>query len=330
MKVLLAGYIGFGNLGDEAIAAAVAARLKAAGHEVRLLSSQPQESCQVHGLPAYHRVWSLPRALIWADVLLFGGGGLLQDKTSRRSLTYYLTLLRLASSLGLKRVLFGQSVGPLSPAGGQAVARALDGASVLVRDAASQARLSELGVPATLGADAALGLPNVPAATPPEGWLIIPRADVAGAQAALEGLTQRLTQSGTPVRAMALEPGADAAAAQALKQAGATVVQQAPSVAEARAAVAASVGVVSVRLHGLIFAFGLGRAGVGVAYDPKVEAFASETGLKTVAVPPDAGALWAATQAARPPAEDVQRNFTARLEDGFAWLEHTVKQGTSG
>jgi polysaccharide pyruvyl transferase CsaB len=329
MKVLLAGYIGFGNLGDEAIAASVTARLEAAGHEVRLLSGQPQESRQAHGVPAYHRVWSVPRALIWADVLLFGGGGLLQDKTSRKSLTYYLTLLRLASRLGVKRVLFGQSVGPLSPGGGQAVARALDGASVLVRDAASQARLSKLGVPATLGADAALSLPNVPEATPPEGWLIIPRADVAGAQAALEVLTQRLTQSGTPVRAMALEPGADAAAAQGLKQMGATVLE-APSVREARAAVAASVGVVSVRLHGLIFAFGLGRAGVGVAYDPKVEAFASETGFQTVAVPPDAGALWAATQAARPPAEGVQRDLAVRLEDGFAWLEHTVAQGTSG
>lgn len=329
MKVLLAGYLGFGNVGDEAIAASVADRLRSAGHEVRLLSGRPAESQRTHNLKAYHRVWGVPAGLLWADTLVFGGGGLLQDKTSRRSLTYYLALLNWAARLGVQRVLFGQSVGPLSPAGVRASTRALAGAAVMVRDAASQARLAEMGVRAELGADAALGLPDVGGSEPAEGWLLVPRADVAGAQAALEALTRQLVQDRVPVFAMATEPGEDEAAVEALVGCGATGVPTG-SVADARAAVARTQGVVSVRLHGMIFALGLDRAAVGVAYDPKVTAFASETGFPVVDVPVNAATLRAALKQAEPAPQAARAEIQGRLENGFVWLEQTIMRRSGG
>ena len=329
MKVLLAGYLGFGNVGDEAIAASVAGRLQAAGHEVRLLSGHPSDSRRTHGVMAYHRLWGVPAGLLWADALVFGGGGLLQDKSSRRSLAYYLALLNWASRLGVQRVLFGQSIGPLSPVGARSVARALAGADVLVRDAASQERLAAMGVDAALGADAALGLPTVEHTEEPEGWLLIPRADVAGAQAALEAFARRCVADGIPVSAMATEPGEDDAAVAALVACGATAVP-AGSVADARAAVAARQGVVSVRLHGMIFALGLGRTAVGVTYDPKVTAFASETGFPVVDVPVETDALLEAVSQAEPAPDAAALAMQARLEEGFAWLKRTLAKGTAG
>jgi len=98
MVVGVAGYYGFRNAGDEAILEAIARELKARGHEVVALSGDPKRTREDHGLRAYHRL--NPLALLRADLWLLGGGGLLQDATSALSLTYYLSVLRLARLKG--------------------------------------------------------------------------------------------------------------------------------------------------------------------------------------------------------------------------------------
>ena len=73
---------------------------------------------------------------------------------------YYLGVLELAQRLGKRTVVYGQSVGPLSPDGERAVAQALRGLPVAVRDGPSQILLKRLGIPAELVADSALLLPE--------------------------------------------------------------------------------------------------------------------------------------------------------------------------
>lgn len=51
-------------------------------------------------------------ALLRSQVVLSGGGGLLQDRTSARNLTYYLGVIRLAKLLRRRVVVFNQSIGP--------------------------------------------------------------------------------------------------------------------------------------------------------------------------------------------------------------------------
>ena len=174
MVVGVAGYYGFRNAGDEAILEAIARELKARGHEVVALSGDPKRTREDHGLRAYHRL--NPLALLRADLWLLGGGGLLQDATSALSLTYYLSVLRLARLFRKRVVVFNQSLGPLSPWGERRVRKALQGVPVILRDQDSLEYARRLGIPAALGADPALLLPPPPVPREEDLVLVIPRA----------------------------------------------------------------------------------------------------------------------------------------------------------
>ena len=178
MNILISGYYGFGNLGDEAALSGLVKGLHARGHHLSVLSNNPEKTRALHGVEAVTRYKGLLPALVQSDAVISGGGGLLQDKTSARSLRYYLGILRLAKALGKQAVVYGQGVGPLSPAGERTVRQTLTGLPVAVRDGASQRLLETLGITAELVADAALLLPEpkgttTMSLTPPV--LLVPR-----------------------------------------------------------------------------------------------------------------------------------------------------------
>lgn len=101
MKIAISGYYGFKNLGDEAILLA----LKQGIREVL-------PEAQVEVLDAGHR---FNLKMIWdCDILISGGGGLLQDKTSTRSFLYYISVIKLAKLLGKKVYIFAQGLGPIT------------------------------------------------------------------------------------------------------------------------------------------------------------------------------------------------------------------------
>ena len=325
MKVLVSGYLGFGNLGDEAILAGLAGGLTARGHAVRALSAAPAATRAAHELPASHRLVGLPWALADGDALVSGGGGLLQDGTSGRSLRYYLGVIRAARATGLRVAVFAQSVGPLSSRGRRAVARALRGVPVAVRDAGSEALLAELGIASHRVADVALAL-RPPPVRQVGGVLLIPRADVAGARAGLEAVARDALKEGRPVGVLALQPGDDAREADAIAAAVPGVERRlAARPDEALARCAEVERVVSVRLHGLVFALRAGRAHVGVAYDPKVGGFLTESGGAALPLPLDVERLRAAAREATAP--DVARvdRLVARAERGLDWLDATLR-----
>lgn len=116
-RVLIAGYYGFGNLGDEALLLALSRKLRECLSAVTpvVLSQEPPRTATEYGVEAINR-WNLFR--IWqelgrARLFLLGGGGLLQDTTSLRSALYYLGLLRLARLRKVPAFLLGQGIGPL-------------------------------------------------------------------------------------------------------------------------------------------------------------------------------------------------------------------------
>src|SRR5690625_4995271 len=156
MRVLISGYYGYGNFGDEALLAGLLSLIRELGAEPLVLSGQPDRTRAEHGVEAVHRYRGLPAALRRADALISGGGGLLQDRTSARSLSYYLGVLRLARLAGLRTMVYGQSIGPLSGAGRRRLKRVLSRIPVAVRDTLSIELLGELGISAQLVADPAL------------------------------------------------------------------------------------------------------------------------------------------------------------------------------
>lgn len=166
MKVVISGYYGCGNAGDEAV---LAGMLRALGSEPPLrpvvLSGAPEETRALHGVEAIPRydLRAVRSALKGADLFLSGGGGLLQDRTSRRSPLYYLALIRLARALGVPVYMYAQGVGPLeTPLIRRIARRTLRGvAGAGVRDPRSREELIDLGLPpdaVRVTADAAFAL----------------------------------------------------------------------------------------------------------------------------------------------------------------------------
>lgn len=179
-RILVSGYYGFGNAGDEAILWALARGLQRdlPAAELLVLSAAPDKTGEWQGLAAVPRSSpsAIVKALHWADLLLSGGGTLFQDLTGPRSIPYYAGLILLARACGRPTLLYGQGVGPIRGGLGRWLTRwAADGAAeVIVRDSASEVLLRELGIqkpPLTVAADPALELTPAEAAEGRKVWL---------------------------------------------------------------------------------------------------------------------------------------------------------------
>ncbi|HEY1429383.1 MAG TPA: polysaccharide pyruvyl transferase CsaB [Candidatus Tumulicola sp.] len=154
MRLLISGYYGFGNLGDEALLRIIVARIRARipAAEIEVLSATPGLTEKDLEVTASQRgQWrNVRRAIRASDVVLSGGGGLLQNATSSRSLLYYTGILREAIHARRKSMIFAQSIGPLDRLGEFLVGRFCKGVSrATVRDERSRGLLQRL-LPRTL------------------------------------------------------------------------------------------------------------------------------------------------------------------------------------
>ncbi|NLL36604.1 MAG: polysaccharide pyruvyl transferase CsaB [Fretibacterium sp.] len=164
-RVALAGYYGFGNLGDELLAQASLETLLRCGVErerVVVLSADPKATCRALRVESVSRwsFWDVLRTLVRSDTLLLGGGGLFQDVTSLRSCAWYWGLTRLARLCGATPWVLGQSLGPLNTRLGRALTQdALRGCRVVhVRDARSLKMCRDMKLPAYQGEDLVFSL----------------------------------------------------------------------------------------------------------------------------------------------------------------------------
>ena len=152
-KILISGYYGFSNAGDEAMLTAIIGALRAERQDVEItvMSGKPEITAEKHGVTSIHRFNPLQifKAMLSADLLLSGGGSLLQDVTSKRSILYYLSILMLAKLLSKKVMLYAQGIGPIN----SSIARGLTkyvcrkADLITVRDDGSYDELMEMGLP---------------------------------------------------------------------------------------------------------------------------------------------------------------------------------------
>ena len=116
-KILLAGYYGFGNLGDEAILEmAIKQILEITDRKnITVLSGNKEATRKKYKVDTIDRynVFSIVNRLVKSDAVVFGGGSLLQDITSKRSIYYYLFLIRLAKIMNNKVIMLSQGIGPI-------------------------------------------------------------------------------------------------------------------------------------------------------------------------------------------------------------------------
>ncbi len=169
--VVIGGYFGCGNMGDDAILSGLLEGLRAAAPSLRpiVLTGEPRRDSRRFGVICVNRKnpISVIRVFLRASVFVYGGGSLLQNITGKRSLWYYLFLLRLSRALGCQTAFCGGGIGPLiGTRAKRSTARVLSGCRyVSLRDRRSYAVLREWGIPSARlhrGADLALLLPPPP------------------------------------------------------------------------------------------------------------------------------------------------------------------------
>lgn len=156
-NVLISGYIGFQNFGDDAILLLLTRYLKSKGCNITALSSNPEITNRVFKIQARHymNVFDILNAIANTSVLISGGGSLIQNGTSSLSLLYYLTIIFLAKLFGKKVIIFAQGIGPIHGKFYQWLSkRVLKMCDlILVRDVFSQRILKRWGIHSRFVAD---------------------------------------------------------------------------------------------------------------------------------------------------------------------------------
>jgi len=164
-RVLLCGYYGEHNLGDDALLEALLAALPSAVVPV-VTAHDEAEVQQRFGVATVQRrsLRQVLSALRQCDALVLGGGSLLQDATSFKSLLYYGALISAARLGGKRVVLWAQGLGPLKRRRSRALVRLLlpQATAISWRDPDSAALAARLGRRSPHGADAVWSLPSQP------------------------------------------------------------------------------------------------------------------------------------------------------------------------
>ena len=150
MKIAIGGYYGFGNIGDESVLATLSRELRKRLPGCRL-TAFTKGGRSVKGVEGVSFAAGFsPRAilneLLRSEVYVSGGGSLLQNTTSTRSLIYYCGMIRLAKKLGNRCIVLANGIGPLHGAVARALARSalLTSDYVSVRDQDSLLRVMNL------------------------------------------------------------------------------------------------------------------------------------------------------------------------------------------
>ncbi len=162
-KILISGYYGFDNFGDEAILGVLINHLR--GNDITVLSSNPEKTGRTHNVNSLNSfnpqliIERLPKF----DMLISGGGSLLQNVTSNKSLFYYCGLINIMASLKKDVVIFAQGIGPVKGFWGKLIVKsALKKCKYIsVRDEKSQELLKSWGIESNLVCDPIFDL-NVP------------------------------------------------------------------------------------------------------------------------------------------------------------------------
>ncbi len=305
-QVVICGAYGRGNAGDDAILLAILTELRAINPDLsfRVFSRNPLDTRMSYRVNAFYtfHFWKALYHFKKAKLFINGGGSLMQDVTSYRSLWFYLWTLSAAKQSRCPVIMYGCGIGPIRNEKNRSRAakvmnRSVD--AITLRDPDSRKELEVLGVTRpkiSLSADTTVILPPAPpdvvngifdsCSIPLDGnyigFVLRPwtgfeeKTSILAAAADYVYQTYGLTPVFFPI-----EPRLDVAAATQVAQkmtAPYYIIQNAYTAEQTIGVLSRMKVVVSMRLHGLIFAAGQGVPLVGIVYDQKVSSFLSYVG----------------------------------------------------
>lgn len=115
--VIVSGYYGYDNMGDEAILETIVGELKelCPANEIVVLSNNSQQTKSIYNVESINRFdfVQLAKLLTQARLFISGGGGLFQDTKSFGSPAYYGLQIFLAKAMNVPVFVFAQGIGPL-------------------------------------------------------------------------------------------------------------------------------------------------------------------------------------------------------------------------
>jgi polysaccharide pyruvyl transferase CsaB len=324
-RILIAGYIGFGNAGDEAIAKVVTGHLRerVSGAEITIVSGNPRHTTEAYGVHAIG--WRDPLAIAEAvrhtDLTILGGGGLFQDywgfdpaailTREHWGLSFYVTPALLSAVYAKPLMLYAVGAGPLLSEHGRKYTKVAGDIAtrITVRDPVSKELFESLGVSAdkiTVTADPAFDLAPAPeAADLPEvrQWkssgpaiAVCLRTWNFGADSTFcdrevaRALDDVLASEGGRVLFVPFQSGDDHYVANRVFQQmrhrqNAAVLAEPCSPAMLAGIVANADLVLGMRLHSVIFSLAAQVPFVALEYDPKVGGLTALTGFQEFTLP---------------------------------------------
>lgn len=300
-KIVLSGYYGFDNLGDEAILNYLVSFLKENSIEPIVLSANPEKTSKTYDVQSVNRndFSKILEVVQQSDGLISGGGSLLQDKTSKKSLIYYLIIMYIAKKVAKKPVYFyGQGVGPIVGKDSKFltsfILKKLDMMSV--RDEESHLFLTKvikLKNHVDIIHDPVLFYPTHDTEKIPDGFTeeeisflnkrpvyvsIRPTEENQNVVNAFVQYIQSLKEKGIPVISFPFHPSQDTQITKdVLKQFdNAMFIEKPLNLEQGSYILAKSRLVVGMRLHSLILAASQRTPFVGISYDPKIDSFVKQ------------------------------------------------------
>lgn len=296
MHIVLSGYYGFDNVGDDAILLSIIQGLKKWQHdiEITVLSNNPSATEQTYGVKAVNR-WKMKeihQLLKTADGLISGGGSLMQDQTGMKTIPYYAGVIQIAKWLKKPAFVYAQGMGPINHTISKFIVRKTFNKvdQITIRDKASQSLLTEIGVrkEAKIVPDPVMGLNGGDfhcewlehESLTAESYISVSVRDWPSTIAYKEKIAHSLDQlvrQGEQIVFLPMHGEHDLKTSQevaALMQEKGLIAPSDLSIEEKIAVIGQSQLLIGMRLHSLIFSAIYATPFIAISYDPKIDAFA--------------------------------------------------------
>ncbi len=282
MRIFLLGFYGYDNIGDEVLLASILKSLSEQKYTFKVLSYNAKKTTAVHNVTAVSRGKNIGiiKQIADSDVIIVGGGSILQDITSSKSFFYYMSILTIGKILGKRVYLLGNGFGPVTKRFNQRLLKWLmphiDG--VIARDDdAYQAYLNYGCKNVFNGVDCAFDyqphLSEKGSEAPFVAIALRPWQHSEQTMLALQRYIVRLNQLGYRVKLVAMKAPDDVRQMQPLVGIGDNTVAVAHDLRDVLAAIKGAKLLIGMRLHALILAAAMGTPIVAISYDPKIESF---------------------------------------------------------
>lgn len=295
MHIVLSGYYGFDNVGDEAILFSIVHALRKWQPDVNItvLSNNPASTAETYGVQAVNR-WKLAeisRVLKQADGLISGGGSLMQDQTGMKSIPYYCGIIRIAKFHKKPVFVYAQGMGPINQKLSQLIVRHTfkKVEQITVRDEASKQLLHDIGVKNSVSIvpDPVIGLDAAAFRSAwlerqsfENGYITVSVRDWPSAvpfQQKIADSLDLLAREGKTIVFIPMHGEHDEKSSgmlASLMQEKSLIAPGDISIEEKVAIIGQSDLLIGMRLHSLIFSAIQATPFIALSYDPKIDAFA--------------------------------------------------------